>query len=111
MGRSQRQAGMLAERVHGLHQALAKTRFADHQRPVMILQGSGHDLGGAGGVTIYQHHHGVLLAVVAVHGVVALLWHHSPVLINNQLAFGEKVVGNRHRLIEQASRIAAQIRG
>src|SRR5438105_931909 len=50
-----------------LHAALAPRSLADHDSAVMVLQTGGHNLAGAGAVTIDEHHHGK-----AVEGAVAL---------------------------------------
>ena len=48
-GRGERQAGVLAQRVDALHQALAVAGLAEDDGAVVILHGAGDDLGGAGG--------------------------------------------------------------
>ena len=52
------EAGVFAEVVNGLHQALAEGGFTDDQGAVVVLQGAGDDLGSRCGVAIDQHDDG-----------------------------------------------------
>ena len=68
--RGQREAGVAADLVNGLHERLSERRFADDQGAVVILQRAGHDLGRAGAVAIDEHDHRQVrvLAVFAARG-------------------------------------------
>ena len=102
----QRQAGVLAEVVDGLHQALAEGGFAHDQGAVVILQRAGDDLGGRGGVAIDQHDDGEGLAAVAVGGGVDLVGIGAAALRDDGLALGQQVVADIDCLAQQAAGIA-----
>ena len=102
----QRQAGILAQVVDGLHQALAEGGFAHDQRAVVILQRAGDNLGRRGRVAVDQHHDGEGLAAVAVGGGVVQVGIGAAALRDDGLALGQQVVADVHRLAQQAARIA-----
>ena len=109
MRRRQRQARTLAERVDRLHQTLAETSLAHHQGAVMVLQRSGHDLGGAGCLAIDQHHDGVVLPAFAVPSVVALFAGMAAVMVNNELVLLQEAIRDVHGGLQQPTPIAAQV--
>ncbi len=103
------EAGVFAEVVDGLHQALAKGGFAHDQGAIVILQRAGNDFGGGSGVTIDQHDDGEGLAAVAMRRGVVLIGVGAAALRNDGLALGEQVVANIDGLAQQAAGILAQI--
>ena len=105
----QRQAGVLAEVVDRLHQALAEGGFAHDQGAVVILQRAGDDLSRRSGIAIHQHHDGEGLAVVAVGGRVVLVGIGAAALGDDGLSLGQQVVADLNRLAQQAAGIAAQV--
>ncbi len=105
----QRQAGILAQVVDGLHQALAEGGFADDQRAVVILQRAGDDLSRRSGAAVDQHDDGEGLAVVAVGRGVVLVGIGAAALRDDGLALGQQVVADVDCLAQQAAGIAAQI--
>ena len=62
----QRQAGVLGQREHGLHQALAERRFAQNPGAVVILQRARHDLRRRRREMVDQHHDRIVMPVVAM---------------------------------------------
>ena len=105
----QRQAGVFAEVVDGLHQAFAEGGFADDQGAVVILQRAGDDLCRRGGVAVDQHDDGEGLAVVAVGGGVDLIGIGASALRDDGLALGQQMVANLDRLAQQAAGVVAQV--
>ena len=125
-GRGDLQAGIGAERAHGLHRSLAEGLAAHHGGTLVVLQGAGHDLAGGGRAFVHQHHHrhflergrqfaqriaaaqhaGIVLRNRPEHGIalgqLALCRHHWHALRQEGGRHG-------HRCIEQATRIVAQI--
>ncbi len=110
MIRRQGEAGVLAEVVDGLHQALAEGGFADDQGAIVILQRAGDDLGGRSGIAIDQHDDRESLAVVAVGGCVDLVGIGAAALRDDGLALGEQVVADLDRLAQQAAGVIAQVK-
>ena len=106
----QRQAGVLAEVVDGLHQALAEGGLAHDQRAIVILQRAGDNLSRRSRVAVHQHHDGEGLAVVAVRGRVVLVGIGAPALRNDGLPLGQQVVADIHRLAQQAAGVVAQVK-
>ena len=92
------EAGVFAEVVDGLHQALAEGGFADDQGAVVILQRAGDNLGGRSGVAVDQHDDGEGFAAVAVGGGVVLVGVGASALGDDDLALGEQVVADIHGL-------------
>ena len=105
----QRQAGVFAQVVDGLHQALAEGGFAHDQGAVVILQRAGDDLRGRSGVAVDQHDDGEGLAAVAVGGRVVLVGIGASALGDDGLALGQQVVADIDRLAQQAAGIVAQV--
>ena len=93
----EREAGVFAEVVDGLHQALAEGGFAHDQRAVVILQRAGDDFGRRSGVAIDQHDDGEGLAVVAVRRHVVLVGVGAAALRDDGLALGEQSGRKRRR--------------
>ncbi len=106
----ERQAGVVAEVVDGLNEALAEGGFAHDQGAIVILQRAGDNLSGRSRVAIDQHHDGEVFAVVAMRGHVVLVRIGAAALRNDGLPLGQQVVANVHRLAQQASGIAAQVK-
>src|SRR5262249_52044872 len=48
----QGKAGVFAERLNGLHEALAESGFAYNQATIVILHGAGDDFCGGGGIVV-----------------------------------------------------------
>ncbi len=100
--------------VEHLHRALAEGLPADHQRPVVVLEGAGHDLAGRGGVRVHDEHQrnvddvaglgvGLLHLVDGDRGVVGV----ADRLLDH--ALGEEQVGDLDGLVEEAPRVVAQV--
>ena len=70
--RGQRQAGVLGERIDGLHQTFAESGFADNQSAIMVLNRAGNDLRCRSRAAIHQHDQRIFLAAVAVRRRVTL---------------------------------------
>ena len=73
LGGRQRQAGVFRQRIHGLHQTLAKCVFADDQPAIVVLNRARNNLGRRCRATIDQHHQRIFLAAIAVARNIALL--------------------------------------
>jgi hypothetical protein len=106
----ERQAGVLAQVVDGLHQAFAEGGFADDEGAVVVLQGAGDDLRRRGRAAVDQHDDGEGLAAVAVGGGVVLVGVGAPALADDALSLGEQVVADLDCLAEQAAGVAAQVK-
>ena len=75
----------------------------------MVLQRSGNNLRGGGGIAVHQHDNGERLAVVAVRRHVVLIGVGAAALGDNGLALGEQVIADIDRLAQEAAGILAQI--
>ena len=60
LGNGHGHAGAIGEATYRLHQALAKGLLAHQQGPVVVLEGSGDDLTGAGRAFVDQNHQGLI---------------------------------------------------
>src|SRR5574341_117645 len=110
LGRGQTQTRPIRERDHGLHRALAEGLGPQDHRPLPVLQGAGHNLRGAGRAAVDQDHHGPSGVAVAVLGREAeILVLEASLRVDDELPLVQEHVGHRHRLVQQAARVVAQI--
>ncbi len=100
---------MARQRHDGLHRAFAEGPGAHHDCPVMILQGTGHDLRGRGRAAIDQDHHRPAVGQIATSGIEALNAVGPPTAGRHDLTAIEEGIGGGDRLLEQAAWIVAQI--
>ena len=107
--RGQADRAMAGQRHDGLHRALAERAGAHHDRPAVILQRAGHDLGGRGRAAVDQHHDRQAVDQVAAPGVEPLHAVGAPAAGGHDLALVEEGVGDRDRLLEQPARVVAQV--
>src|ERR1017187_3732421 len=108
MGPGQRQTGVVAERVNGLHEALAEGSLSQDQRAVVILQRARNNLGRRRRIAIHQDHHGILSAVVAVLREVGLFRSGTPAMGDDEGVFRQEMVGHGDTLVEQSAGVLAQ---
>ncbi len=105
----QSQAGVFAEVVDGLYQALAKGGFADDQGAIMVLKRAGNDLRRRSRVSVYQYDDGKVFAVVAVGGGIDLIGIGAAALGNDGCPF-QQMVANFNGLTQQTAGVIAQIK-
>ena len=105
----QRQAGVFHQRINGLHQAFAECVVAQNPGAVVILQGAGNDLGGAGGIAVHHHHDRIIAAVIAVARRIDMLGRSAAFVRNDHVALGQQMIGHRNGFGQQTAGIAAQI--
>ena len=99
-GRRQPKGGPPGERIEGLDRALPVARRAHHQRPVVILQRSRDDLGGAGARPVHQHHDGQVrkdgpgacMEGLALPGGPPPGLHDGGTLVEEELRYGNSLV-------------------
>ena len=100
---------LVVDRNDRLDGTLAESGAPHDHRPAVVLQSAGDDFGGGGGAFVDQHHQRRALEFVA--GLGAKL-HSRPLVpplgVNDQ-ALVEKSIRNRHRRLEHAARVVAQI--
>ncbi len=90
-----------------LHGALAKGLLAEKQAPPVVLNSASHDLGGAGGSTVHQHHQRHVADRRLSLGRIVLFFS-IPSAFDEDIAF-HKEAGNFNRRVQQTSRIAPQV--
>ncbi len=104
--------GVGAERQKRLHAALAEAALAhDHGTP-MILQRARDDLAGRGRTGIDQHDHRHVLGDLAAidrFGVVDVSLARGTAALRDDAAFLEEEVAQRHRFVERAAGVGAQV--
>ena len=105
----QADGAVLAERDDGLDRTLAEGARADDGRALVVLEGTGDDLGSRGRTAVDQNDHRLALGEVAGAGVVALRLVGVAAAGRDDLAVLEEGVGDRDRLIEQTAGVVAQI--
>ena len=103
------QRRVVLELVQDLHRALAEALLADDQRAIVILERAGHDFARGRAHAIDQQDDGVARLGPAPLGV--LFGALARVLRGRRHdgAVVEEGVGNLHRLIEKAARVAAEV--
>ena len=104
------EAGVFADLEDGLDEALAEGGFAYDEGAVVVLQGSGDDLGGGCGVAIDEDDDGVLVgALLTVGGAVDLVREGAAVLGDDDLALLEELVGHVDGFVEEPAGVAAEV--
>src|SRR5208283_3019606 len=62
------EAGVFSEALHGLHEALAESGFANHEAAVVILNGASDDFRGGGGIVVDEDDEGHVQTLIAANG-------------------------------------------
>ena len=109
MGGGQRQARVLGQWIHRLHQALAESDFTGDQSAVVILNRAGNDLSCGSSQPIDQHYDRIIFAAVTVLRNVALLGGGASVVRDDDLSLLQELIGNTNTFAEQAAGIATQV--
>src|SRR5208283_4613380 len=100
---------MIVERQNGLDRAFAEGLGAENHGALLILQGARDDFARTGAAAVDQHYHRVVNEIFfLVREIFLLLIFLAPLRVNDQPAV-EEVVGDLDRLVEQATRVVAQI--
>src|SRR5664280_1855340 len=107
--RSQRQSGVLRQRIHGLHQTFAECSLTGNQAPVMVLNSASDNLRRRSRSAVYQYHQRIIFASVAMGGFVNLLRRSSSVMGNNDLPLFQELVSHAHALAQQSTGILAEV--
>ena len=100
---------MPGKRDDRLHRALAERFGAEHDRSLVVLQGSGDDLRRRSRAAIDQDYDRQPFRQIAGLGVEPLCFFRLAGARRDDLALVEEVVGDGNRLRQQTSRIVAQI--
>ena len=96
--------------VHGLlHQALAEGASAHDGAAVVVLNGSGEYLAGAGAAFIHKHHDGQLLEGAAPVADELLAWTFAPFGIDDELACGQEFVDHLYGDVHVSSSVAPEV--
>src|SRR6516225_7390148 len=98
-----------AERNDGLHRALAERARADDGRAAVILERTRHNFGGRGRAAIDQHDERLVLGEVARARIEPLGFLGGAAARRYDLALLQERIGDRNRLVEQSTRIVAQV--
>src|SRR6266436_6778268 len=98
-----------AERDDALDRTLAKGLGAEQNRPVVVLQGSGDELGLARGAAVDERHHRQPLGDLTWGGADPLDARRFAPLDDDDFTFVEEGVGGSHRSVEGTARIVSQI--
>src|SRR5271167_287236 len=109
LGRGQRQSGVLRQRIHGLHQALAEGGLAGDQAAIVVLNGAGNNLSRRSRAAVHQHHQRILLAAIAMSRLVNLLRRSASVVGNNDLSLLQELVGHADAFAQQSAGILPQV--
>ena len=108
-GRGQPHRALVGQVHVLLHQALAEGAAAHHQPPVVVLDGSGQDLAGAGRTFIDQHRQRHVLQQTAVRGAEVPPWTVTAFRVHDHPSFGQELIGQVDGRVEVASAVAPQV--
>src|SRR5690606_23334049 len=100
---------VILHRDDRLHRSLAEALGADDDRPPVVLQGAGDDLRGRGGTAVDQHDDRLAAGKIARRRVVAVGIARIAAPGRDDLARIEEGVRHLDGLIEEASRVVAQV--
>ena len=93
-----------------MHQSLAEWTFADHNRPVIILQRTGKDLRSGGRSPVDQHgKFHIRQQGVSRREILFIPLFHLSFRAHDQGAFRQEEIGNLYRLIQQSAPVTAKI--
>src|SRR5208283_5866254 len=95
--------------LHGLHEALAESGFANHEAAIVILNGAGDDFRGGGGVVVDEDDEGHVQTLIAANGTEGALRCVQTMIGNDDLIFLKEHVANGDSFIEEPAGIAAHI--
>ena len=107
--RGERQASIFRQRIHSLHQTLAKRDFARDQPAVVVLNRSGNNLRRRSGEPVHQNHQRIILPAVAMLRHVTLLGGSAPMMRDDELTFLQELVGYANAFAQQSAGISPQI--
>ena len=105
----QREAGVVGERIDGLHQALAEGGLADDEGTIVVLQRAANDLRSRSRAVVHEHDDGEVLAAVAMGRALRLFGIGASALRDDDLTLLQELVADRDRFGQQSAGIAAQI--
>ena len=100
---------MVGELHRLLNQTLTEGTAADNRTAVIILDGTGEDLGCRSRTLINEHHQREMLIRATTISLVVLTGIATAFGIDDKLALGEELIGNLHSRLEIATRIATQV--
>src|SRR5690606_28851961 len=104
--------GVAGQRQQRLYAALAEATLAHDQRAALVLQRTGDDFArrGRAGVDKHDHRH-ARSRVPAIDALRLIVDRIAPAAapLRDDLAFGEEQVAERHRLVERAAGVLAQV--
>ena len=66
LGSGECKAGVLRQRIDGLHQSFTEGDFADNQAAIVVLDRSGDDFGRRCRAAIHQHHQRIIPSTVTM---------------------------------------------
>src|SRR5690606_33315152 len=110
--RGELERGIAGERQQRLYAALAEAALAHDQRAALVLQRTRDDFArrGRAGIDKHDHRH-ARSGISAIDALRLVVDRIAPAAapLRDDLAFGEEQVAERHRLVERAAGILAQV--
>ena len=109
MGDGETNLAAIIEGQRTLHQSLAEGSATNHYATVLILDGSGNNLGGRSGKLIGEHHHLAIAPSAVSLRLVFLARRCTTAGINDEIALLQELVGYLSRSLKIASTIILKV--